>query len=130
MDRIIGKIIDIKNPYTIVINKGYEDGVEEDMRFIVYELGEELKDPETSASLGNMEYVKAKVKVDYVGDKFSIAKSYETHTVSSPLSASVAIFGPREELKELPLSQETKAKLSENKIVLEVKPGDWVKQIL
>jgi hypothetical protein len=128
MDRIIGRIIDIKNSYTVVINKGYADGVEEDMRFIVYELGEELKDPETSELLGNMEYVKAKVKIDYVGDKFSIAKSYETYTVS-PLSAFAAL-GPREELKELPLSQEIKTKLSENRRDLTVKPGDLVKQIL
>ena len=52
MDLIKGKVAAIKGDYAIIINKGYEDGVEEDMRFLIYEEGDEIKDPDTNESPG------------------------------------------------------------------------------
>ncbi|NQE04351.1 hypothetical protein C5S32_00635 [ANME-1 cluster archaeon GoMg1] len=67
---IEGKVAEIVDEYTVVINRGQEHGVEEDMRFVIYEPGEEIKDPETDESLGKFEYVKAKVEVVNVQEKF------------------------------------------------------------
>ena len=59
---IEGKIAEIIDTATVVINRGYKDGVEEGMRFIIYEPGNEIEDPDTGESLGTFENVKAKVE--------------------------------------------------------------------
>ena len=81
MDLIKGKVAAIKGEDAVVINKGYKDGVEENMRFIIYENGEEIFDPDTQESLGNLEYIKGKVKVRYPGEKISVAEPYETNII-------------------------------------------------
>jgi hypothetical protein len=132
MERITGKVVDVKNLFTVVINKGSEDGVEEDMRFVIYELGEELFDPETGVQLGKMEYVKTKVKVSHVSDKYSIAETYETYTpvtFSALFGGATGATGPRQERMTLPLSDEMRSKFLEGKRSLEVKIGDLIKQI-
>lgn len=132
MDRIIGKVVDIKNIYTAIINKGSNDGVGEGMRFLIYETGEELKDPETGESLGNMEYIKARVKANYVSEKYTIAETYDTYVVKNPLfmaGVTAAPFEERKERKTLPLSDETRNELLDSKRSLVVKKGDLVKQI-
>jgi hypothetical protein len=78
-----GKVAKIIDVYTVVINRGSEHGVEEDMRFVIYEPGDEIKDPD-GGSLGIFEHVKAKVEVTNVSEKFSTAKTYETHTMTMP----------------------------------------------
>lgn len=127
MTEIEGKVAKIIDVYTIVINKGSEHGVEEDMRFVIYEPGEDIKDPDTKKSLGNFEYVKAKVKVTYVREKFSTAETYETYTFS--WSNIAAILTEKSKRRELPLEKETREQLQE-KGVSSVKIGDLVRHIL
>ena len=125
MTGIEGKVAGIINVYTVVINRGLEHGVEEDMRFVIYEPGEEIKDPD-GGSLGIFEYVKAKVEVVNVQEKFSTAKTYETHTMIMP--AIQALSGQTTRNK-LPLDDETKAGLQKG-LRTPVKIGDLVRQIL
>lgn len=127
MNEIEGKVAEIIDVYKIVINKGSADGVEEDMRFVIYEPGEDIKDPDTKKSLGNFEYVKVKVKVTYVREKFSTAETYETYTFS--LSNIATILTERAKRQELPLDEKTKEQL-QDKLVSSVKIGDLVRQIL
>ena len=42
----------------IVINRGSANGIKEGQKFIVYSIGEELFDPDTNESLGNLEIIK------------------------------------------------------------------------
>ena len=130
MKGIEGKIAKIIDENTVVINRGLEHDVEEDMRFVIYEPGEEIKDPDTGDSLGKFEYVKAKVKVVNVQEKFSTAKTYETYTMTMPpIQALQAQLRGQTMLNELPLDDETKAGLQKGLRKL-VKIGDLVRQIL
>ena len=124
---IEGKVAGIIDEYTVVINRGYEHGVEEDMRFVIYEPGDEITDPDTGDSLGKFEYVKAKVKVVNVQEKFSTAKTYETYTMTMPAMTIAQVMGQTRR-EELPLDEETKARLQKG--LRPVKIGDSVRQIL
>jgi len=137
METIRGKVAAIKDMYTIVINKGSDDGVEDGMHFVIYEPGEEIKDPDTNILLGNFEYVKAKVKVTYVSEKYAVAETYETYIAggssaySALLSAAISLESrvQREKLP-LPLSEDIKGTFSEKTKNITVNVGDSVKQIL
>ena len=124
---IEGKIAEIIDVYTVVINQGHEHSVEEDMRFVIYDPGEEINDPNTGESLGKFEYVKAKVKVVNVQEKFSTAKTYETYTMTMPAMTLAQLMGQTRR-EELPLDEETKAGLQKG--IRPVKIGDFVRQIL
>ena len=126
MTGIEGKVAKIIDVYTVVINRGLAHGVEEDMRFVIYEPGEEIKDPEGGDLLGKFEYVKAKVEVVDVQEKFSTAETYETHTTTTP--ALQPLIGQTTRNK-LPLDEETSARLQKGLRPL-VKIGDLVRQIL
>jgi hypothetical protein len=137
MTEITGKVVEIKSPYSVVINRGHDNGVEEGMRFVIYEKGEELKDPDTDESLGNFEYVIAKVKVNYVREKYSVAETYENETIDlGPLlgMASVAtdFYKPRTITSRiaLPLDNKIQNQLSGEGRELVVNKGDLVRQII
>ena len=129
MSGIEGKIAEIIDEYTVVINRGHVHGVEEDMRFVIYEPGEEIKDPKTKESLGKFEYVKAKVEVVNVQEKYSTAKTYETHTMTMPAIQALALVRGQTMRNELPLDEETRAGLQKRPRIY-VKKGDLVRQIL
>ena len=123
---IEGKVAEIIDTVTVAINRGYEHGVEEGMRFIIYELGNEIEDPDTKESLGRFEYVKAKVEATNVNEKFSTAKTYETDTIPTAI---MGVYAGQLVSRKLPLDDETKDRLPKHPIT-RVKIGDPVRQIL
>ena len=130
MKGIEGKIAKIIDENTVVINRGLEHAVEEDMRFVIYEPGEEIKDPDTNKSLGPFENVKAKVEVVNVQEKFSTAETYETQTMTMPaIQQALTQLRGQTTRKELPLDEETSARLQKG-LRPSVKIGDLVRQIL
>jgi hypothetical protein len=98
------------------------------MRFVIYEPGEEIKDPD-GGSLGIFEYVKAKVEVVDVQEKFSTAGTYETHTTTTRAIQFLAQASGEAIRNVLPLDDETKAELQKD-LRQSVKIGDLVRQIL
>ena len=126
MTGIKGKVAKIIDKYTVVINRGHKDRVEEDMRFVIYELGEEIKDPENDKSLGKFEYVKAKVRVTNVSEKFATAETDETFSPPGLLIA--AQLSQLSRRQELPLGKEMRDQLSDYTLTVEI--GDLVRQIL
>ncbi|PIC72515.1 hypothetical protein [Sporosarcina sp. P17b] len=62
---------------SVVINKGSEHGIRIDQTFLLYEIGEEIFDPDTKESLGKVEIVKGTGKVTHVQDKISTVTSDE-----------------------------------------------------
>jgi len=74
---IEGKVIKIIDAYRLVINKGSEDGVKNNDRFIILEKGEELFDPDTNESLGFLEIPKLKMKIIHIQEKNSVLESDE-----------------------------------------------------
>ena len=125
MEGIEGKVAEVIDIYTVVINRGNEHGVEEDMRFVIYELGEEIKDPDTDESLGKFEYVKAKVRVTNVSEKFSTATTCEADT-SPALMGLRGLLG--QQCQILPLDKEMKEKMPNYNPTVNIR--DLVKQIL
>lgn len=125
MEGIEGKVAEIIDEHTVVINRGYGQGVEEDMRFVIYEQGDEIKDPDTKKSLGRFEYVKAKVRVTNVSEKFSTATTCEADT--PPVFRGLGgLLG--QQCRVLPLDKEMKEKMPNYNTT--VKIGDLVRQIL
>lgn len=70
-----GKIIKILDNKRVIVNLGYNDGIKKDMKFIIYDEGEEIIDPESNISLGKREIVKHKIKAIHIQEKFSIMVS-------------------------------------------------------
>lgn len=63
------------NSEKIAINAGKNDGIKEGLRFQIYELGDEIFDPISNESLGQLELIKGTGKVLNVQDKMSTIQS-------------------------------------------------------
>ncbi len=68
-------VIKIINYDKIVINKGENDGILEQMRFLIYEEGDEIIDPTTNKSLGLLEKPKGKFKVLHIQEQITTLTS-------------------------------------------------------
>jgi hypothetical protein len=72
MEIKIAKLID---EYTLVINKGSDDGVKDGQRFLVYAFGEDIADPDTGLLLGKLEIVKGTGRATHVQSKIATISS-------------------------------------------------------
>lgn len=70
---LIGKIIRILDKRTVIINLGKEHGVKSGAIFSIIGEAEEIIDPFTNESLGEVKVIKSRVKAVEVAEKFSIA---------------------------------------------------------
>jgi hypothetical protein len=57
--------------YRLVLNKGSQDGITSDDRFLVFALGEELTDPLTRESLGKLEIVKGRGRPAHIQERMT-----------------------------------------------------------
>ena len=98
---ITGKIARILNEYQLVLNVGSKEEVTNGMIFIIYEEGEEIKDPDSGDSLGNLEMVKGEVEVSHVQRTICLAQSKEKQEKTKPtiLSAKLAEVTPSSKTK-------------------------------
>ena len=80
-DGLVAKIIDERR---VVLNKGSHDRVSNGDRFIVFNLGGEIHDPETDESLGILEEVKGKGEVIHVQAHMCTIQTYESDIVPVP----------------------------------------------
>jgi len=62
------KVAHIIDRYSLALNKGSADGIKVGQRFLIYSIGDEIKDPDTNASLGKLEIVKGTGKVTNLQD--------------------------------------------------------------
>ena len=72
-----GKVIKIIDKYEFVINVGTENGVKEKDKFILFNLGEEIKDKETGENLGQLEILCGHVVAKHVQTKMTTVVSDE-----------------------------------------------------
>lgn len=80
------KVVHILNEFKIVINAGSESGIKLNQRYLLYNLGEEVFDPDTNESLGCLELVKGTGKVVHVQQKMSTIESDSYHSTSKRIS--------------------------------------------
>ena len=71
MAQVKGKIAKIIDESTVILNVGAKDGVTSGMRFVIYEEGEEVQDPDTGDSLGAWEVVKGEVAAKHVQERIN-----------------------------------------------------------
>lgn len=82
-----GKIADIRDKKTVVINKGSEDGVEESMKFMIYREGDNIEDPDTGEDMGTVEIPIARIKPLHVMEDMTLMQSDEKKvTDTSPFA--------------------------------------------
>lgn len=60
------KVVKLIDDERVVINRGSNDDVREGQRFLIYKLGDEIFDPATKDSLGILEILVGKARVEYV----------------------------------------------------------------
>ena len=94
---ITGKVAKIVDDSHLVLNVGEIHGVTKGMKFVIFDEGDEVADPETGESLGKMEIVKGEVIVEHPQERISLAASTEVKEVdqeSVVLSARLAKADP------------------------------------
>lgn len=121
------KVAKILSPTQVVLAAGSEHGVKEGMQFIIYELSDEILDPETKESLGRLELVKGRVKASHVQATLTFATTMARDVNQS---AWVKFFEDYRkaayEYETLPLEESTITALKTN---LKVRVGDLVRSI-
>jgi hypothetical protein len=89
-ERIRGKVAQLIDESTLVINRGSEHGVKPGMRFAVLNAkGAEITDPDTGEVLGSVDIEKVVVKVVRVEPKLSVARTFRTFTTKGLLIPSL-----------------------------------------
>jgi hypothetical protein len=77
---IEGKVAAILNERQLVINRGTDHGVVEDMEFGVFEShATTVTDPDDDQSLGEVHAEKIRVQIISVQAKFSVGQTFETY---------------------------------------------------
>ncbi len=141
MQAIEGKIAEILSSYAVVINLGSKDGISEGDKFVIYQIGKEIVDPETNESLGKLEVHKGTVIAKVVQENMCIAETegeYEEErgfSIPSPVNIIATIAGlpnfPEsvqvKKAKKLVVSPEIRDSEYGNSIIVRV--GDLVRKI-
>jgi hypothetical protein len=133
--KIKGKVADLIDNRTLIINKGSKAGVKDGMIFMVYDAtGKTVIDPETGSELGKIKLPKIEVKVTHADDKYSIAETYKYNEVNeggvNPLIGMPNVFSPPKYVKKyetFDIEPFTKKQLDKEKSI--VKVGDTVEQV-
>lgn len=97
-------IIQDADVFNVVLNVGIEDGYSTGSRFLIFELGPEIFDPDTEASLGHFEVVKGIGRISHVQSRQCTVRSQETKMVAvqkrSLNALAIAAGGLTEEMVE------------------------------
>jgi len=86
MSEQFAKVAKVIDSYRVVINRGSRDNIKTGDRFLVFQIGEEILDPDTKESLGNVEIIKGKGKVIHLQEKMATIETYETEKIKIQLS--------------------------------------------
>ncbi len=85
---IKGKITNVIDLYTIIINVGQKQNVSVGMIFKIIAKVIQIKDPDSHELLGTMELEKDRVKITSVSEKFSLAQTFQS--VLAPISPTLS----------------------------------------
>jgi len=117
---IKGNVAGILDDYTLVLNIGSENSVRPGMKFVIYEVGEPIIDPETKKELGKLELVKGFVEVINVQPNLCTVISSEMKTES------LGIFSIQKVQRVALQIDERTMKVNQNQ--LKIKIGDIARQ--
>lgn len=117
-----GKVAQLPDQRTAVINIGSNDGVAETDVYEIYELGDPVIDPDTGEEIGSIRYTKATVIPETIMEEMTIVENQET-TTTGPMSNIGLITGTTTRRKKLSRKDDLKSDKDE------VKVGDLVVRI-
>jgi hypothetical protein len=131
------KIVRILSESVVVLGAGSSQGVREEMEFLIYELGDEIFDPETKESLGRLEIAKGHVRVIHLQQSIATARTTKQtvrKTVQNPLFQNpmfYSLFGAREETVEIEVFEKLKVQDqdAEYSSKLTVRVGDFARAL-
>lgn len=125
------KVARILSPKQVVLASGTNDGVSEGMQFIIFQLSDEILDPETKESLGRLEIVKGRVAVTHVQERISIATtpSRTIKKTESALTASYAALLGQREVSEVVYDQLRVEESNAIQADLTVRVGDLARMV-
>jgi hypothetical protein len=99
-------VASVLNNRRIAINRGALDGIQDEQRFLLYEVSDqEIKDPVTGESLGKLEIPKGTGIVVNVQDRMAVIES-DTFRETSKLMKRGAFVAPLGEEEHVTLSNE------------------------
>lgn len=133
---VTGKIAAVIDATTLVLNVGAQQGVREGMLFAVVAAQGEIVDPDSGASLGPWEVVKARVVITHVQQGLSTARPpvLSETPASATLSEmmvrhSFGLYGERSERGERPALDVVRGTVSGRPRVEPITVGDVVRSI-
>lgn len=128
------RIARIISPSLVVLAAGTDQGVQEGMEFVIYELGDTVLDPETNEPLGQIEVIKGRLQVSHVQDRISHATTMghsRTETIDpwSVTSGAIISFPPKQVVtrtvyEELPVEGAVALEVD-----MKVRVGDRVRSV-
>ncbi len=71
------RVATVLDPFTIVINKGWADGVRVGATFLIYAIGDDITDPVSREHLGSLEIVRGRAKATHVQERISTLYSID-----------------------------------------------------
>ena len=138
----IYKIIKVISSTEIVVNVG-EEQINKSDEFLVYSLDEELFDPDTNESLGQLETIKGTVTPSHIQNKITTLKSNTTYTLKeavvektttltselSSLQKNLGSLWGNADKKEVTTEKIIKPAIVSIKPLSNVKVGNFIKKI-
>lgn len=97
-----GKVVKVLTESRLVINLGKRDNIAVGDKFLVYEIGEEIFDPDDGSSLGCLEIVKGIGRVSHTQNAMSILDTNMTKQVASMYGLASITGTPQYETKSRP----------------------------
>lgn len=133
-ENLQGRIVKILDEQRLVANIGLQDGVSPGDRFVVFETGEEIVDPESGESLGELELVKAQVEAAHVQERMVIlaapsGSEQERPIAKTVLSAIMAQTSPGPDKREAISLGVRKDQISGMPLVHPIQVGDQVRRV-
>lgn len=128
---IRGEVVEIISKNKVVLNVGSEDGVTENMDFVIYAEAGHIFD-QSGNDLGPLEVPKAEVEVIAVQENLAIAQNVATKTIVPlfPLwdtqEKITQAFGGNTSVEDLPVDPKD---IKEFKVDMVVRKGDKARQI-
>ena len=125
---IEGNVIAIIDQYRVLLNVGTRNGVRQGMKFMIYTVEKNVKDPITGQELGDLFITKAEVIVVSAQEKMSVAESPEIEEVEQVITLpSLVRKTGKKERKSLPISKKAAEQIL--KINYETEIGDPVRAL-
>lgn len=93
----VAKVLD---EYTVVINRGSDDGIKQGQTFLIFSTGDEVVDPESKESLGLLELVRGRGSVTHVQPKMATIRSSKKRPPKSTTTRNLGLLSMGTEVIE------------------------------